>query len=235
MPPVRTSLANTPSCFSCCTNSDIAAWGGGRGAGRAVLGPCPAPQAELTLRDRRGLGDEASPPRAHLRSGDGHRVLGVVAGRHDTRGAAPLTLFPGQAWGQRQPQKVATGSWHPHSAPPQGEEDVAGVALTTEAVMTAAERHLYEALSPLPCLISGKGVVNATPEAGASFGSVLRPKAPTSDQPQRTLASLSCQSLRFSRVSFRPQPCLPEVRTGPLLPLQPPVSSGSWENHAGLY
>ena len=150
MPPVRTSLANTPSCFSCCTNSNMEAWGvrrrGGTGALTAVRVRASAglPAQSTLCGGERGLGDEALPPRAHLRSRDGHGVDAVVAGRHDARGAALLTLLPGQAWEQKRASKGGMGSRHPHTALPR-EGNAARVAL-----MTAAERHLYEAVSSLP-------------------------------------------------------------------------------------
>lgn len=181
MPPVRTSLTNTSSRFSCCRNSDIAAWGQGRGqgAGRAGLGLRPAPRAELTLRDGRGLGDEALPPRAHLRSRDGHRVFGVVAGGHDARGAALLTLFPGQAWGQREPQRVVVGSPHPCPAPPGmeagrrcqgGPKDRGG----DDNCKVAPLRGTF---TPAASDLRPKGHY-CQPWVGAGFGSAWAPEAP---------------------------------------------------------
>lgn len=202
MPPVRTSLTNTSSRFSCCRNSDIAAWGQGRGqgAGRAGLGLRPAPRAELTLRGGRGLGDEALPPRAHLRSRDGHRVFGVVAGGHDARGAALLTLFPGQAWGQREPQRVVVGSPHPCPAPPGMEAGRRCQGGPKDgAVMTTAKQHLYEGLSPLPRLTSGRRAVTAN----RGWALVL------AQHGHRRLPGPACALPRLPHVRAAPQERLP--------------------------
>ena len=215
MPPVRTSLANTPSCFSCCTNSNMEAWGerrrGGTGALTAVRVRASAglPAQSTLCGGERGLGDEALPPRAHLRSRDGHGVDAVVAGRHDARGAALLTLLPGQAWEQKRASKGGMGSRHPHTAlpreqapphsPPQGGECCPGGP--NDSCRAAPLRGSF-----IPAVVWSQAEVSLIPSYRWEPVS-----GPTPGLPERALASLSQQPLRLSLVSSRPHPCLSQV------------------------